>query len=357
MLRISIIDRYIAKTVLFSVAGVLLVISSLDVLFAFVDELDSVNDNYSAIAAFQYVFLQMPKSMYEFIPVSSLIGALIGLGFLASNSELVVLRAAGFSIIQILQVVIKAIIIVLLFGILLVQWLVPKTTPIAQSLKALHLGGGQNLYIKRGNWQKDGDHFLHFNLIQHDGSLVGLTGFKFNQSDELVEIFFAEKASFSSKSGWLLLNYQATQLLATETKTVSAESRPWETTLTPERLLKLVMKPDHLSVTGLAEYIGYLKSQGLSYKQFELAFWKKVLQPLVTIVMVILASSFAFGSLRNATMGYRVTVGISFGLIYQYLQDFLGYSSLVYQVDPFWAALIPLLIFAAIGVFNLNRIS
>src|SRR5262245_12558710 len=92
------LDRYIGTSVFFGILAVLGVIVSLAALFAFIDELGDIGGDYSVFAAAWYVVLTLPRRVYDMLPMAALIGSLIGLGTLASASELTVMRAAGVSI-------------------------------------------------------------------------------------------------------------------------------------------------------------------------------------------------------------------------------------------------------------------
>ena len=48
------------------------------------------------------------------------------------------------------------------------------------------------------------------------------------------------------------------------------------------------MEPDNLPITGLWRYANYLKEQGLNANRYWLAFWVKVLQPVVTAALVLM---------------------------------------------------------------------
>jgi lipopolysaccharide export system permease protein len=56
-------------------------------------------------------------------------------------------------------------------------------------------------------------------------------------------------------------------------------------------------------------------------------------------------------------MGFRVFTGIIVGLLFKYMQDLLGPSSLVFGFDPIFATLVPIAICAATGIFLLFRAS
>ena len=92
------LDRLIAGRMLFAFFIVLSVVGAVDFVFAIVDELGDVSDSYSFGGALSYITLTFPSSVYELFPFAALGGALLGLGSLASNNELVVMRASGISV-------------------------------------------------------------------------------------------------------------------------------------------------------------------------------------------------------------------------------------------------------------------
>jgi len=92
------LDRYIGISVLIAILAVLGIILGLALLFAFIDEVGNVTDTYTVTDVLSYVALTAPRRLYDMMPMAALIGCLIGLGTLASNSELTIMRAAGVSI-------------------------------------------------------------------------------------------------------------------------------------------------------------------------------------------------------------------------------------------------------------------
>jgi len=125
--------------------------------------------------------------------------------------------------------------------------------------------------------------------------------------------------------------------------------------LSPQLLSTLVLPPDSLSITGLWSYAHYLAEQGLNNGRYWLAFWTKVLQPLVTVALVLMAISFIFGPLRSVTLGQRVFTGVLVGFTFRIAQDLLGPSSLVFGFSPLFAVLVPSGICAVAGIWLLRR--
>ncbi|MDP2244828.1 LPS export ABC transporter permease LptG [Pseudomonas sp.] len=351
MLRL---DRYIGTQVFFAILTVLGVIVGLALLFAFIDEMGDVGDNYGLQAVAWYVFLTLPRRVYEMLPMAALIGCLVGLGSLASNSELTIMRAAGVSIGRIVWAVMKPMLVLMLAGILIGEYLAPWSENRAQADRAMAQGAGEAQSSKRGLWHRQGEEFVHINAVQPNGVLFGVTRYRFDDQRHMLSSSFARRAQYQGDH-WQLENVVTTHFRERSTEVVKAPSERWDVELNPQLLGTVVLEPDALSVTGLWRYIHYLAEQGLNNGQYWLAFWTKVLQPLVTAALVLMAISFIFGPLRSVTLGQRVFTGVVVGFVFQITQDLLGPSSLVFGFSPLFAVLIPASICALAGVWLLRR--
>ena len=349
------LDRYIGTQVFVAILGVLGVIVGLALLFAFIDELGDVEDSYTMLDALWYVFLTAPRRLYEMLPMAALIGCLIGLGTLASNSELTIMRAAGVSIGRIVWAVMKPMLVLMMVGLLIGEYLAPYSENQAQASRALAQGGGEAQSAKNGLWHRQGREYIHINAVQPNGVLLGVTRYQFDENKRLLSSSFARRAQFQD-GYWQLSDVQTTLLHERSSELIQKPAERWDVALTPALLGTVVMAPDALSMTGLWNYIHYLADQGLNNSQYWLSFWTKVLQPLVTAALVLMAISFIFGPLRSVTLGQRVFTGVLVGFVFRIAQDLLGPSSLVFGFSPLFAVLVPAGICAVAGLLMLRRV-
>ena len=74
------------------------------------------------------------------------------------------------------------------------------------------------------------------------------------------------------------------------------------------------------------------------------------------IGLVLIAISFVFGPLRSTTMGYRLFTGVMVGVIFQFAQDLLGPTSLVFGFSPLFAVLGPIVFCWVAGVGLLLKV-
>lgn len=348
------LDRYIGAQVFLAILAVLGVIVALALLFAFIDEMGDVQGNYGVGDALWYVLLTAPRRIYEMLPMAALIGCLIGLGTLASNSELTIMRAAGTSIGRIVWAVMKPMLVLMLVGILIGEYLAPWSENMAQASRSLAQGAGEAQTAKRGLWHRQGQEFVHINAVQPGGVLYGVTRYHFDDQRHLLSSSFARRATFQGQY-WQLEEVVTTSFHERSTEVNKAKQERWDIELSPQLLNTVVMEPDSLSISGLWRYIHYLKDQGLNNGQYWLAFWTKILQPVVTAALVLMAISFIFGPLRSVTLGQRVFTGVLLGFVFRIVEDLLGPSSLVFGFSPFFAVLIPAACCALAGLYLLRR--
>ena len=65
-------------------------------------------------------------------------------------------------------------------------------------------------------------------------------------------------------------------------------SGTWKTKLTPDKLGVVALDPDALSISGLHNYVTYLKSSGQDPGRYQLNMWSKIFQPLSVAVMMLM---------------------------------------------------------------------
>ncbi len=349
----TVLERYIFRQVFFSILVVLLVVLGLDVLIAFLDQMNRLNDHYTLSGAVHYVAWTSPRRLYEYITLGTLVGVMIGLGMMASQSELTVMRAAGVSTLRILFIVYKPVLLMAALGLVLGQYVAPVTEQKAQSVRAIAMAGGGG-YSTSGVWHKEGNTFIFINAVESGEKIHGVTRYEFAEDLQLTRSSTARYGEFHD-GAWVLENIRETRIQDEKVTTDRLSEEVWKTGLTPELLSIVVVEPVDLSITGLWDYATYLKQQGVSADLYLQAFWAKLLQPLSTAALVLVGISFIFGPLRSVPIGQRIITGVILGLVFKFTQDMLGPASSVYGFPPLLATLIPIIASALGGLYLLRR--
>lgn len=350
------ISNYINKQVISSILITLFLILSLDILSALIDQIGDLKNDYNFLQSIIYVFFLIPGSINEFLPIASLIGCLVSVGLMASANEIIIIRSSGISLHKLVWLIIKPSLVLIIFSLLIGEFITPSTDQWASSYKDLKVSGkDSSLLTESGLWHREDESYMHFNVVQPGGVLYGVTILEFDNSKNLASSTLANRASYQNNK-WLLEGVTTTYFSLDEIKKTSSLTKPWKTKLTPVLLSYLSLDADQLSIRGLYNYIKYLNLQGLDSQKHQLAFWEKCFHPLIVISLVLIAISFVFGPLRSSTMGYRIFIGVVVGIIFQFTQKLLGPSSLIYGFSPFYAVLLPILLFIFFGLLILFRI-
>lgn len=348
------LSRYVGVFVLGAIALVLMVVLSLDVIAALIDSLEDIDDNYRFADVLHYIVFTLPARIYDHLAFASLIGCLLGLGVLAGNTELVVMRAAGVSLLRISGFVLRPVLLVIIVGVLIGEFVVPYTDQLAESRRMLRQGKQDALASTSGTWNREGNEFIHFNAVYPNGRLYGVTRYRFGEGRAIEEVSFAAQATYFDDH-WVEERGAITRFNKDRTETDTFLTRRWDTGLSPDFLQLLSMTPESLSMVELYQYASYLDDQGQVSSAHWLAFWGKVLQPVTVLGLVLVAVSFVFGPLREATTGFRIFSGVVVGIAFQTAQQLLGPSSIVFGFPAFWAVLAPALGCALVGLILLRR--
>ena len=356
----ALLDNYIRNTILVSMLVVISMLTTLDIIFSLLDQMADTDEYFSALNAVTFVFLTTPTTVYEMIPFGSLGGALIGLGIISSNNELVVIQSSGVSVFRIVLSVLKPTLLVMLLSLMIGEFVSPPLEQYAQSNKAIQQSGASSISPERGVWQRVDNEFIHINAIASGGTqLFGVSRYVVNNERQVSLTSFAESARYIEKdrnSYWELESVRESIFRGAEITARQYLRQDWNISLSPELLSVLLVDPDDHSISGLYSFAEYFEDQGLDGDVYLMAFWKKLLQPLATLALVILASSAVFGPLRQVTVGSRVVCSLGIALIFTISQRMLEPASLLYGFNPLLAVISPIFLCGVFGIYLLRRV-
>lgn len=289
--------------------------------------------------------------------MSALLGSILGLSSMAVDSELVVIRAAGVSILQMIGSVLKLGAVLAVISILIGELVSPWSETEAQRGKAEAMQQDISQQSDFGIWMRDNQTYVNVAEVLPDLSLLNVRIFEFDLQGRLRSLVYADRGRYRNER-WQLNDIQQT-LIAEErdgAESKQVKSAYWTTEVTPEILSVFMIRPDQLSAWQLNKYIGHLDENSQDTSSYELAFWGKIATPIATGVMVILAIPFVFSQIRSGGFGRNLFVGIMLGLAFFAFDKGFGYIVLVYNINPFIGAFLPTTLFMLAGLILLRRI-
>lgn len=353
----TILDRYILAGVLRGTLLVLLVLLALNAFVSFVSQVDNVGQgSYTTASAIAFVALNLPTMIYQLLPIATLLGGLLGLGTLASHSELIVMRAAGVSPWRLTRSVIIAGVLIAITGAALGELIAPPAEQYAKRNRTMALHNQLSMGQGQSGWIRDGNVIINIEQLMSGDRAGGIYIFTFSAAQELASIIQARTASFDENGVWVLDDSRKTEFLDGQLVATKGPRLAQETALSPELLGLSVVDPDSLASRGLLDYIRYLRSNGLNADSYVMAFWSRIATIVSIVIMAALALPFVFGPLRSTGTGQRMFIGVLIGAGYFLVNRLIANSGAVFGIEPALTAWLPTIALLVITVAALARV-
>lgn len=356
MMNFGVIQRYLIITIIKATFVVLMVALAVDLFVEFANEMGSVGKgSYTLAQALLYVPMIIPADLYTLFPMIGLLGVLIGLGALSSSNELLVMRASGVSLFNIMQAVFISALIIGVIALSLGEVFAPKLSLQAKNLKQFAITGNQAVETSKGVWMHVGDDFLNITHIVEQTRWLGVTRYHFDLQNQLLSEAWAKSVEYSNHQ-WVAFSVSETSLFKDHTQAQQLKSQVWPITLAPNALAFGFDNAEQMSLSKLHNFIHYRAQAKLPLNRYALNFWQRIFQPLAMLVMMMLAIPFVFVSARSGTIGVRVLMGVIVSMGFYLLSQLLGQFSIVYRVPAWTGAFLPIVIFFILGVWLLRRV-
>ena len=335
------LDWYIAREVIKGALIAIAVLLALLTFFSFADELgDMGKGDYGMRQIFKYLALTLPRSFYELLPPASLVGSLVTLGALANNRELVAMQAAGISRARIIGGVLLGGLILLVLSVLIGELIAPPSEQAAQNLKSIAQSKQVTSRSKYGFWVRDGDIFINIRKMAKLEDLGDISIYDVDENRNVRRITHADQALHDGVH-WNLRGLRTTLFDGERITTDVRDKADWSSVLAPELLNAFVIRPENLSAVELYHYIEYLRDNGQKSLVVEQAFWGRLVNPLVTLVMLMVAVPFVLTVRREVGTGQRVVAGVVIGLGFHLFDKMFGHLGLVYELNPIFSVSFP----------------
>ncbi len=353
----TLIDRYIGVTIVRSTVLVLSVLLALFTFFTFADELNKTGEgNYDTLGALQYALLTIPRMVNQLFPVAALLGTLIGLGALANNAELTAMRASGVTLNRIIRAVVKFGFALIVVSVVLGEWVAPIAERMAEQQRSLAFNQGNALQTDHRLWMREGKTFINLKDIQVGGQLGQVNIFEIGGDHRLAVVTQAEKALLQQDNSWQLENVINHYISWASIQTEQLPVQTKKVLLSHSLIDVITVKPESMSSLVLYRYAQYLVKNGVDAQKYIQALWANIMAPVNTLVMVLLALPFVFGSLRSVSTGQRVLVGTLIGVGFYIFSQMFNYLGLVYHINPVIATTLPTVSCFIIAIYFIRRI-
>jgi LPS export ABC transporter permease LptG/LPS export ABC transporter permease LptF len=356
---LGILDRYVAATYARIAVVAAVAMAGIFYISSFLDLSDKVFKGQATWTMLRdYFWFATPQYVYYIVPLSVLLAALVTIGLLTKNSELVVMKACGISL---YRVAFPLLIGALVSGgvlYLLEETILGPANRRAEAIRYVMKGGSPETFdLLNRRWVVGSQDNQIYHYEYYDPRMRQLTGlsiYEFGDTRQtLSRRTYAERARFVGndqdagvatwrlEEGW-------TRVLSPKGETVSFTPFTDKQALIEPASYFGTQQPDErfMSYSQLRDYTARLQSGGFDVSAQLVALERKISFPFVTLVMTLLAVPFAVTTGRRGAM-YGIGIGIVLAIMYWVAISVFAALGTGGVVAPALAAWAPNLLFGA----------
>jgi LPS export ABC transporter permease LptG/LPS export ABC transporter permease LptF len=302
----------------------------------------------------QYFYYATPQFVFYTVPLAVLITAMVSIGILTKNSELVVMKACGISLYRVAAPLLAFAAVASGVMFVLQEQVLAYSNRRAEALRHVIRGGTPRTFdVVNRKWLVARDGAI-YNYVFYDPrrlELNGLSVFHFREGGVGVSgRTYVTSARFDGDgggtrwdggSGWVREFDRAgetTSFVTFPSRELQMEPPEYFATETPDA--------DRMTYGQLRRYILDLQASGFNVVPHLVALHRKISFPFVTLIMTLIAVPFAVTTGRRGAL-YGIAAGIVLALVYWMTINAFGAIGSAGMLAPVLAAWAPNLIFGA----------
>ena len=359
----QLVDTYILTAFVFFFIVLLASFVAIFEIFTFFELLSDVIKNHVPMShMFEYLFYLIPMLIYDFAPISVLVGVLIALGLLAKHNEVTAFKACGVSLYR-LSIPLLVTGMALSAGLFVFDhYYVPPANRRQDALRNEIKGRPVQTWLRADRkWIKGkGEriyYYLYFDPVKH--LMAGVHVYELDPSSfRLIRHIAAERAYWEpSLKTWVFENGWSRDLINGQERLNDFRGRATsfaELDEGPDYFMKEDVPSRQMNFEQLETYISELKQSGLDTSSLQVEFYRKFSVPLFALIMAIISIPFSF---LTGSRGAMAGVGLSLGIAFAYwsvsaLFEQVGAVSLLPATAAAWS---PDILFALGGLYFFTR--
>ncbi|MBN2809522.1 MAG: LPS export ABC transporter permease LptG [Deltaproteobacteria bacterium] len=358
-------SRYLLKEMLAVFLLSLLALLSVYLLVDFFSKVDNALENHAGMLPLvMFLANQIPFVLGKFIPLALLLATMLALGGMAQHNEIVAFQAGGLSLLRLARPMVGAGLVLALLTFLINNYIVPVTSLKADHIKDVTIRGDKedNLYNLKSLWYLSGDAVYFFeDLDPARKTIAKALIYRFAKDRRLSQRFDIEGLVYHPEDKkWIGERVRITAFrfrdgftdvvgVDQEKNLELAINETFQDFMVPRK------DPDRMSLRELRSYIGKAKNAGLSYMEYTVEIFNRMLFPFSCPLMVLLAIPFSLAARRHggAARGVAISLGLGFSFwVTLSLSLALGQGKIL---GPLPAAILPYILYTGLALFMFRQ--
>ena len=351
----NLLGRLIAREVLKNIAYVLLVLTSIFVLFDTI--LGASRGEYVGLG-FEVVvskaLLRSPRALYDLLPLSSLTGCLLTFARLSINSEFAVMRTSGLSYKKISKVLTFTALVVMAFAIFVGEVVKPRAS---SALTAFSLSNEAGELVvqtfQSGSWFKDQNKIINARYISDNYDVRGVVVYQIDPDNRALEmIISSEQGRLSEVGVWSLDDVSVVAFDNDRVIKSKLERFDIKTSITHGVVNLIATDQESLSFLDLSKYINHLEANGEDTYSYRSTQWQRVGHLAIILTLILIGPLFVSSNSRGRQPSFWVFNGVLVGVgLYFFTQLSMAVGTLGRIAPPVYMLMPPALILFSAALY------
>jgi lipopolysaccharide export system permease protein len=314
-------------------------------------------------AAIELFLWNLPGEVVLVIPMALLLGTLLAIQRLSSDSEINAMKAGGITFTRMVAPLLAAGLVMSGVNFVLQEYLVPYASNEVNYIEdtVVNHSSAFNRDLTVSAPLPGGGHQVTYAVAyeQNSQALLNVTLIQYDNKDKPTQIVFADKAVFTADR-WLLqraslYRFNPDGTLVSEPGVAQQQVSLGEN---PTDIVKRIGQndPENMSRTEIAEIVHSGQLTPRELRKYVTTYQEKLARPFACFVFVLIAVPFGMRALRSGastSLGFGLAVAIVF--VYYIVMTICSYlGEAMLALAPFWVWL-PNILFTLIGAIRLHR--
>ena len=359
--RIGRIDWYIMKKFLSTYVFLIAIVILIAIIFDYNEKIDKFTQSHVPVRkiVFDYYLNFIPYFSNLFSPLFVFIAVILFTSNLASNSEIIAMKAAGMSFRRLLRPYMLSAFLIAVVTFFLGAYVIP-----VGNISRVNF---ENAYVKKkstttaDNVQMQVDtgvvaYITHFDNVTKSGYGFSLDKFV---DKKLVSHLTAQNIQYDTLSdrrySWTIRMYNMRTLKGRREKISSGEKLDTMIMMEPSDFFYTKNQQETMTLPQLGEFIGKQKMRGApNVNTFEVEYHKRFAMPFAAFILTVIGVSLS-SQKRKGGMGISLGIGLALSFTYIMFQTVSATFSTNAGMPAALAAWIPNAVFAVIAFILYKR--
>lgn len=352
-----ILDIYIAKKFIGTLAFILLMTAIVSSIFDVADKMDAIIEHNIALEEVLWFYLNfVPNVINLTSPILIFISTLLFTARMANNTEIIAILGTGISYTRLIRpyVLVAIFLAVVDFG--LKNYVLPRAVGETVAFEARYLHEWENYTAQNIHRRIDEKRFFYAQSVDVKTMVARKFSIEEFEGPNLVSKLTSHEAFFDTLTGtWRLTDYFLRKIKGEKEEITKGDSMRVEIPITIADFGQKKRTTPTLTTPELTDFIRSEKKKGEGLVKFyQVERHRRIATPFAIIIMVVIAVSLASKKIRGG-MGIHLLVGILLAASYELFMRFSTTFATNADLPPLIAVWIPNIIYAGLALFLVKR--